>query len=215
MSEHKYSVCYIDEVEKDRTDFQELEDDELEITVIHPYDSKSVMIKYIIENKYDGMVIDFDLGEFEPKVKYDGVDLMNEMFEYKKDFPCIILTSHSEEAHDLVSAALIDPNKIYTKEDITEKQEDFKLKIKLQVDYFNGLNSNDQTRFEELIAKREKGELSNEEQQEIVDVDTRLEKRLDKKRAFPNGVKDTEGFQKLLKVLDDAESAISKFEKGK
>ena len=205
----KYRVLYIDEQKDERELFELLEDDELEIIPIHPFPTEDDMVGFIMSEKFDAVIVDYGLMKDDPKIKYNGNQIINDIDNLMEDFPCLIFTQDITQDDGVDEKVL--STKILLKEDLDiDNPEPLRRKIKSFIKFYKKENDNLSLEFHNLIEKRktQDGNLSNSDLEQLKYLDEKIERRLNGKKMFPNLLKDSENLKSLNMLLKEAEDFL-------
>lgn len=98
-----YKIAIVDELNDDLQRFQlyvHKNDSErkFEVTAIEPYEERSELISDLLNQNLDAVITDYRLNEYNSKITYDGVDIVNDIQDRRKEFPCFVLTSFDDDA---------------------------------------------------------------------------------------------------------------------
>lgn len=204
----KFKIAYIDESEADTRRFQRFSFNYFDVIPIIPKDSIEDTCNEIQENHIDAIISDFDFSEQLSTVHYDGTDLVSLFLKKREGFPVFILTSYEDDA---ISKGE-DVNIIYEKKEMDEG-ETFLLRVKAQIEKYKHKLETDEARLLELIAESKKRRLNDLERQEISDLDSKIEKALDKESQIPNILRnDSEASElsELLRKVDELATKLGK-----
>lgn len=205
----KYKVLYIDEQEEEREIFESLKDDSLEIETVHPYPTQEEMMRHILEDKYDAVIVDYGLMKEDARVKYKGDDIINRINDAREDFPALIFTQDITQDDGVDEK--VPSTKILLKDDLDiENPEPFQRKIKSYIRFYKKENERLSYEFNELSIKKRKDKLSDSELERLNYLDQKLERRLHGKREFPNLLKNSETLQHLNELIKDADELLKK-----
>ncbi|MFI5219398.1 MAG: hypothetical protein ACHQNT_07900 [Bacteroidia bacterium] len=206
----KFRVLYIDEQKSERELFESLEDDELEIIAMHPYPTEKEMMDYIMNEKFDAIIVDYGLMKDDKKVKYKGNDIINNINDLREDFPALIFTQDITQDDGVDEK--IQSTKILLKDDLdVDNLEILRRKIKSFIKYYQKENENLSQEFQELAEKKQQdNKLSNADLERLNYLDEKIERRLNGRRMFPNLLKDSENLKSLNTLLKDAEDFLKK-----
>ena len=173
----------------------------------------------IISLHVDAVVTDHMLNDIKTNIDYNipynGVQLVQVFLQERERFPCFILTSFDDKAVDQST----DVNLIYTKgilhdsEKATQAQANFLDRIKNQIIHYRQAIEDSENRLLELIAKKEADGLNAPEEDEMICLDTFIEKSLDKKSILPStakAMKESDSISELLKKVDELTKKIDK-----
>ena len=202
----KYKIAYIDEDQTDIRRFQRFSFNYFDIIPIIPKDSIEDTCQEILEHHVDAIISDFDFAEQLTTVHYDGTDLVSLFLKKREGFPVFILTSYEEDA---ISKGE-DVNIIYEKKEMDEG-EMFLERVKAQIEKYRHKLEMDETRLLELIAQSKKRRLDAVEIEELSELDSKIEKSLDKESRITNLLRDDKEaseLSELLKKVDELAKSL-------
>jgi HPt (histidine-containing phosphotransfer) domain-containing protein len=202
----KYKIAYIDEDQTDIRRFQRFSFNYFDIIPIIPKDSIEDTCQEILEHYVDAIISDFDFAEQLTTVHYDGTDLVSLFLKKREGFPVFILTSYEEDA---ISKGE-DVNIIYEKKEMDEG-EMFLERVKAQIEKYRHKLEMDETRLLELIAQSKKRRLDAVEMEELSELDSKIEKSLDKESRITNLLRDDKKaseLSELLKKVDELAKSL-------
>ena len=205
-------MIYIDEEEKDRENFSELlASDQLDILAIHPNVVESDLINYIIDEKFDALVIDHRLYGKDSSIKYSGADVVQQIQEIKDKYPSFVLTRNRDE--DEVGEK-VEEILIFTKDELLNAPAEIQRRITGTIKHYQKINDELEKRLDGLLKKRaaENG-LDDADAQELVTVNYEIERRLNKKEILPDLIKDSESLKALNQVINDAQGYLNEIKK--
>ncbi|WP_179006073.1 hypothetical protein [Winogradskyella forsetii] len=207
-----YKVAYIDEMDSDIRSFKRSvllrANEKFEVVAIKPKANINDTVSMIFENFVDAVVADFRLSEEDPTVHYNGSDLIKEVLNIRDDFPVFILTSFEDDAVDQG----FDVNIVYEKVDVQETSKFFD-KVILQIKKYKAKIESAELRILELTEKRKNNPLTNSEEQEFLELDSLIEKSLDKQSKIPVDLKATTNSERLKELLNKADKIIEAINK--
>jgi len=197
----KFKIAYVDESEADTRRFQRFSYNYFDVIPFIPNDSIEETCNEILESHVDAIISDFDFSEQLSTVHYDGTDLVSLFLKKREGFPVFILTSYEDDA---ISKGE-DVNIIYEKKEMDEG-ETFLQRVKAQIEKYKHKLETEETRLLELIAESQKRTLDAFEKQELAELDSKIEKALDKESQIPNILrndKEAKELSELLKKVDE------------
>jgi hypothetical protein len=204
----KYTVAYIDEVDSDIRSFKRSvllrSTEKFDVISYKPRPSINETISEIFENHIDAIVADFRLSEEDPLVHYNGSDVIREILNIRIDFPVFILTSFEDDAIDKG----FDVNIVYEKKDIQESSKFFE-KVIIQIKKHKAKIELAEVRLIELLKKQNEGEITYLEEEELITLDSFIEKTLDRKSSIPNNFKCNSNSERLNKLIDKTDELIN------
>lgn len=202
----KFKIAYIDEDQSDIRRFQRFSYNFFEVVPIIPKDSIEETCNEIIESHVDAIVSDFEFAEQISTVHYDGTDLVSLFLKKREGFPVFILTSYEDDA---ISKGE-DVNIIYEKKEMDEGEQ-FLERVKAQIEKYKHKLETDEKRLLELIAESKKRKLDALEREELAELDSKIEKALDKESRISNILredKETSELSELLKKVDELAKSL-------
>lgn len=198
----KFKVIYVDEDPDARKEFELnfLNKEVCDLVIVHPKFQLNEMVDFIIEEAPEAVVSDFRLKDKEPRVTYDGVDLVKKLKSIKTKLPCFVLTSYEGEA---INVAL-DVNWIHDKEEIHEDENDrpvFSQKVLQQIYVNKRLQDDLIEQQQELFSKLQENQLTAKEERKLVELSNEIELFIFDDKKIPNEVKSYDGLAKLDSLI--------------
>ncbi len=208
----KFRIVYIDEDEKDRENFSELLTSEnLDVLTIHPNVVESDLINYILEEKFDALIIDHRLYGTDTSIKYSGADIVQQIQEIKDKFPSFVLTNNRDE--DEVGEK-IEEILIFTKKELIENAPEIHRKITSTIKHYQKVNQELGQKLANLLKKRElENGLDDSDSQELLSINYKIERRLNTREILPELIKDSDSLKALNQVINDAQDYLNKVKK--
>jgi hypothetical protein len=212
-----YRILFIDESQEDIDSFKDYIEEkdsgkDFEVLSMFPLEDLDDMAEEIMNKHVDAIITDFRLNEYKEDIKYnvpyDGACLVERIISEREGFPCFVLTSFDEEAIGKSE----DVNVVYVKgilhvtETETKANANFADRIKSQILHYKKRLETAEIRLLELIKKSSKERLDANEEEEMLNLDSLIEKSLDKKYAIPERVKrpmESGPLVDLIKAVDD------------
>lgn len=188
----KYKLGYVDDGAV-FYDFIEQHVDIFEFIYFCPRNHQSIDDLYleIREKDLDILVIDYRLNEY-ALIDFKGTNLIEYVRSRRKDFPCILLTSHPDEAIDDFS----DAHLVYHKSMIVQSDAQIDGKISTQNIFMKIIISSIEKYIREIESASErifelnkKNNLSLEEEQEYIIYDEFIENNTDGLHSVPRKLK--------------------------
>lgn len=206
----KYKIAYIDESEADIRRFQRFSYNYFEVIPFIPKDTIEETCNDILESHVDAIVSDFEFSEQLSTVHYDGTNLVSEFLKKRENFPVFILTSFEDDAISKGD----DVNIIYEKKEMDEgeKGEKFLERVKAQIEKYKHKLETKENRLLELITESKKRKLDAFEKQELAELDSKIEKALDKESQIPNILRDDNEATELSELLKKVDELAKKLE---
>lgn len=212
-----YRILFIDEEQDDIDSFKDYieekdVDKSFEVISTYPLGELDDMLEAIWSSHVDAVITDFMLNEIKENINYNvpynGVELVHEISSKREDYPCFVMTAFDDDAVGQSE----DVNIVYIKGILhgTEKESTAKAtfldRVKNQILHYRSKLDNAEKRLLELIEKGEKEILNASEEEEMVYLDSLIEKSLDKESVVPKIVKEkkeSESLVELLKMVDE------------
>lgn len=206
----KFKIAYVDESREEIEKFQRFCFPNFDVVPIYPKPSKEKTCEEILESYVDAVVSDFEFSEQMSDIKYDGTDLINLILTKRDDFPVFILTSFEDEAMrkgDDVNI-IYEKGEKYTTDEAgnISRNESLLERIKLQIEKYKRKLEANEKRILELIAESKKRKLNAAEIDELSDLDSKVERALDKESSIPNILRESKealDLSELLKKVDE------------
>jgi len=217
-----YRILFIDEQQEDIDGFKDyIEEKDLEgifeVLSMYPLENLDQLVEEIMSAHIDAVITDFRLNEYKENidynVPYDGAQLVEKMLDEREDFPCFVLTSFDDEAVGKSE----DVNIVYIKgilhgsEKETKAKATFLDRLKNQIVHYRSKLKNAEARLIELLEKSKTEKLDAPEEEELLRLDSLIEKSLDKKHQIPEAVKRTtesQSLSELLKAVDELKKKL-------
>jgi len=204
----KYKVAYIDEVDSERRRFQRFARNYFDVIPFRPNREKEITVSEILESHVDAVIADFDLSEQDETIHYTGDQLVSLILEEREMFPVFILTSYEDDA---VSKGE-DVNIVYEKSEIANGEK-FLERVKTQIEKYYSKLEEAEKRLLALIEKGKETKLDAQEEKELAELDSLIEKSLDKKIVVPDKIKEDTEEDKLGDLLKKVDELAKKLEK--
>ena len=213
----KYKILFIDEEKNQQEQFceyMETEADKVEVKCLFPSKTIEKMLQAIDDEQPDAIVIDYKLNEIKVDINYNvpfsGTDIANPYQERHIGFPFFVMTSYDDDA---VSESK-DVNVVYRKNilhnSVDEGRASFKVRIVQQINKYKKRIRDSQNKLEELLQKRKESELTLNEQDKLVQLDSFLEKSLDSYSSIPDDFKTSQSLSKLSDLIEKVDEEIRK-----
>uniref|UniRef100_UPI003529EC5B hypothetical protein n=1 Tax=Aerococcus urinaeequi TaxID=51665 RepID=UPI003529EC5B len=150
----------------------------------------------IIDSNIDAVIADFDLSEQNAQIHFDGTDLVRAVLKKREGFPVFILTSFEDDAINKGD----DVNIVYEKKELDEGN-NFLDRVKSQIEKYKHQLEVNEARIIELLQENQKRKLDAFEKQELKELDSKIEKALDKESQIPNSLRDEKESNELAELL--------------
>jgi hypothetical protein len=206
----KFKVAYVDEAEPDIRRFQRFAYNYFEVVPFVPKESIEETCNEILESHVAAVISDFEFSEQLSNIHYDGTDLVSLILKKRENFPVFILTSFEDDA---VSKGE-DVNIIYEKKEMDEgeKGEKFLERVKAQIEKYKHKLDVYENRLLELISESKRRKLDAFEKQELAELDSKIEKALDKESQIPNVLRDDKEADELAELLKKVDELVQKLD---
>ena len=210
----------VDEQEEDVVEFFSYFDDyfipiEIEIGI-----NTEDAIQDIINKNVDAVAIDYYLKEHNDQILYNGNDLFKEVLSQLNGFPCFLMTSYPDEAkkHNIDQFRIFSKNVMQPDPDMIvehEKGKELVSRIKQAVYTYKKEITEKENRIIELIELSNQRDLNYAEEEELIELDTFLEKIHDGRSSIPENLKTKSNDELLSNLLLKADEIISKINEKK
>jgi hypothetical protein len=200
---NKYKIAYIDESRDEITKFQRRVYEAFDVLDFLPKGDLDNFVDELLNSGADAFVSDFRLNEYRNDVKeaiqYSGADLIETLLNIRQEFPCFVLTSYDNDAVQRMT----DVNYVYSKEILTidNQAEIFIKKIRAQIEHYDANIKLASDRFFDLQVKSIEKDLTEEEENELLTLDTFLENSLNRRSALPTEKKSQLAIGKVDELL--------------
>ena len=224
---NKYKVLFIDEERDSFDDFLDYVEKSNRAGEILPITRLPVgdideMIETILSLNPDAIITDFNLNEkrtdIDYNVPYNGTELLETFLSVREDFPFFVLTAFDDVAINETE----DVNKVYVKhilhksnkEESTKAKATFLDRVIASINHYNSKLKRAENDLLFLIQKRKEGELNYEEEQKIIELDSFIERSIDKSSSVPLDYKTSSNTEKLSELLNKVDELINKVTKN-
>lgn len=209
-------LIFIDEVEADIHRFQRYvhqKDTGKEFEVIGkmPDDNMDELIEYILSEKIDAIISDYQLSEYKSSITYTGVDLVEKILQKRDKFPCFVMTSHDDKAVTVSS----DVNIVYVKK-ILNSEDNVKItfleRIKNQIIHYQVRIQESQEEFNRIIEGSKLKALTAKEEARLLELDNFLENALNQESKIPAQLKTQSTLDDLHKLIVNTDELLKKLD---
>jgi hypothetical protein len=217
-----YKVLFIDEQQSALDKFlryvEYYKDDSISAEVLLPLRNLDEMLDSIFDKAPDAIISDYRLNEYKTEIQYNvpynGIELVHSIWSRRECFPCFVLTTFSDEA--IPSSE--DVNIVYEKEIIYKAGNEgtkvtFLNRIKEQIRQYRTRIFNAETELLQLLELRKDGQATLDNEARIIELDSFLEKIVDKRASIPAEYKMLSNQEQLSKLLSEVDKLIDKFDK--
>ena len=211
MDEPKFKLGILDEYQDDIDDFLLFFENDFEIKIVEISENQDEIINRIIEANLDAIAIDYKLMEHNTTIRFNGDVIYNSLIDRLYDFPAFILTNYVPDASksNIRDEFKIIPKR-WTKAGNDEGNELIE-KIKLSITKYKKRLDDAEKELLELVDKKTKNKLTGKEEDRLIELDTMLEKTIDKKDSIPKKWKEEKS--EISKLIELAEDIIKKEKK--
>lgn len=217
VNRKKYKILFIDEEESQQVlflDYMESAADKVEVKCLFPKKTEDEMIQAIDDERPDAIVIDHKLNEMKIDIKYNvsfnGTEIANLYQKIHPEFPLFIMTAYDDDAISVSK----DVNVVYRKSILHSSPEEervgFSIRIVEQISKYKKRLQDSQRELTELLQKREKNGLTLTEQDELVRLDSFLEKSLDSYTSLPDDLKTSQSLLILSDLIEKVDKVLEK-----
>jgi len=221
MDKERFKLGIIDEDESEVEEFFRFFEEVFEPIEIELVNDKQEIIQNIIDAQVDAVVIDYKLMEHGgSSLTFNGNELLQELNNRLYNFPAFIMTNYPPDARN----HRIDPFRIISKEFMQPDENDPKYKegqeliktIKALIQNYKDDLKEKEERLLDLIKKRKReGRLSDFEEEEMVELDTFLEKSIDMRSRLPKKWKRLGEISKLDELIKDTQELVDELKRKK
>lgn len=219
MKNSKFKIVFIDEEQESLDDFlyyinRSTHKTMIESIVLKPEPEISDMINKIITINPDIIISDYMLneavGELGYNVSYDGTELIMEFLKIREGFPCFVMTALDDEA--IVS--IDDVNMVYIKKIMhtsynqSDAKADFIQRIIRQAENYKSRIEKAEQELLKLIKLRRTNKASIKDEQQILELDSFLERSIDKRNSIPKEYKTLSNNKMLTDLLKHVDCLI-------
>ena len=152
-----YKIGYLDDENREYDNYKvDFEFHNIDLIKITDIKTKFHLREYILEEKLDAIIIDYDLSKFHLEELVDGNSLVRYLNVEIPDFPSIILTSFADDSRNdntVINALILDRD-IMTKDVDGPEFEGFIRTITNLIDVFQKRLSLNLEEYQSLISKR-------------------------------------------------------------
>lgn len=215
----KYKILFIDEEKSQHNQFLNYMDSALhllDVECLLPEPDIDTMIDRIEDIHPDAIITDYLLNDIKTDVheniSYTGVDLVVQYRAMRPNFPCFVLTSYDDDAVcDVDDVNLIYVKKLLSGEDTSLKSK-FYEKIYFQIKKYKASIDQAQVELKNLLEKRNKGIISLDEEQRLIDLDDFLEKSLDNYHAVPAEMKKLSNIKNMSVMIEKLDEVLKRID---
>ncbi|WP_106805482.1 response regulator [Pseudomonas sp. S5D5] len=196
---NKGRVVYIDEDPDDIVYFQEFMDGHFSLEVVQIVNGSDLndVVDDIMNSPPDALVTDFMLNE-KATVGFNGQALIELVQERNKHIPCFLLTSHAPDALDAThDARLVQAKAVMMKDDLKSL---FRAQIAKVIEDHRVRLNNSEEEFGALLALPRE-ELTAQQRQRIIELDSYLEEHGLSSVMLPNELKEDRSLELLTKLV--------------
>jgi len=208
---NKHKIAYIDESRDEISKFQRRVYEVFDVLDFLPKGDFGNFVDELLNSGAEAFVSDFYLNEYRNDVKevieYSGADLIETLLNVRHEFPCFVLTSYDNAAVQRMT----DVNYVYSKEILTEDKlaEKFIEKIRVQIEHYDTNINHVSARFFDLQEKSAERDLTEDEENELLALDTFLENSLNRRNALPTEKKNQLAIGKIDELLSSTNELLN------
>ena len=203
---NKFKIAYVDEDDVDIRRFQRFSRNYFDVVPIKPDKQLEITAQEILSSHVDAVIADFDLAEQDESIHYNGANLISYILEQRENYPVFILTSYEDDA--VLKGD--DVNIVYEKSEMGDGEK-FLERVKTQIEKYYHKLDEDEKRLVQLIEESRKRKLNAFEDEEIIKLDSVIERALDKRSTIPDHIRQRKHSDELLEILkkvDDLEKKL-------
>lgn len=205
-----YKILYVDEVGEERRKFQLYikrndSENKFKVDAKEPEPNIDDFVEMINNENYDAIISDHKLSEENPNIPYDGLDLVSKILETKFEFPCFILTSFDDEAvKDGEDVNIVYIKGLMNGED--GHRATFIDKIENQIKHHKNKIKKYEIEYAELLSN---AEINSQDDDRLSELDTLLEKMVNKDSSIPKNIKTRSNLDELHKMINNTDELIA------
>lgn len=212
-SDKKYKLGYVDDDKSDVASFYKYIKPYQDTILFERFIPKKLidieeLYEKIKESNLDILVIDYRLNEY-ANINFLGSDLIHYVHKHRRDFPCILLTSHPDEAIDNFENVhlIYDKSMIFGSNEENRKRF-YRILISAIEKYINDIIGAHDIIYE----LNQKSVLDLEEENQYIKADEFIEANLDGVFTVPRQLKSQLHNQELKKLVDEVQELLEKIE---
>jgi hypothetical protein len=209
----KFRIGYIDETGSEIRAFQRWAKPVFEVIPFPPIPNIEELVESLLGAHLNAIVADFNLNYGDPTIHYNGHDVISRVLEKREGFPVFVLTSYEAAALPETD----DVNNVYDKNRMNESWNPNDVRhllnrFKLQIEKYLRKIDEQEARLIELLNIKKQRPLDINEENELIELDSKLEKELDKPSAVPQSLKETTHINKLSSLIGKVDALLQKIE---
>lgn len=204
------TVVYIDDNPREARAVQMALDKQLNVHFLLPEESFEALMERVFSFRPDAVIVDFRLSDLVRNISYDGYRVLQAILDGKEKFPVFILTSNQGDAF----AEVDDVNFVYEKSQLHNGNATFRERIISQIYKYKKKLEDSEARLLELLAKSRNESLSLPEEEELIELDSFIEKSLDKHSSVPEQLKVTSNEKRVSDMLKEVDELIATVKKN-
>lgn len=209
----KFRIGYIDETGSEIRAFQRWAKPVFEVIPFPPIPNIEELVENLLTAHLNAIVADFNLSYGDPTIHYNGHDVISKILERREAFPVFVLTSYEAAALPETD----DVNNVYDKNRMNEAWNPSDVRhllnrFKLQIEKYLKKIDEQEKRLTELLNIKQQRTLDAREENELIELDSKLEKELDKPSAVPQSLKETTNINRLSSLIGKVDALLQKIE---
>lgn len=215
--EQKIKIGYLDESSGNRSTFLRLFKKDFDVTFFDDPIKISTLDKLVTQiddSKIEALAVDYKLADG-GWVDYNGDQVVDKLWEYKRYFPVFILTSYTPEAiRKAKNAFLVNDKEVFTNENALNL---LIIKIKSTVKSYPETVSNKEKRIKALEDKQKEtaGGLSESEERELFKLHLEMSYIDSKANPITPEMLETKNVKELHNMVDLTRKLLDSINKGR
>ena len=212
-----YKILFIDEESGQQDKFMDYFESACPEAVAcceFPLSAMDDMLEKIWTIQPDAIVTDFRLNEIKEDirytVKYNGMELVKAIRRQREDFPCFVITSFADEAVNDSD----DVNLVYEKGQLKTTSDNakvtFAVRVIQQIEKYRSRIDNAKRELSRLMDKRLSGRADVQDEEQIIEIDTFLEKALGAENLVPPELKCLSNLKRLNKLIEKVDALLER-----
>lgn len=218
-----YKILFIDEEKDAIDDFRDYVEQtpaskNVDVFSEFPLGDIDEMVSLIIKINPDAIITDFMLNEHKTNIRYgvpyNGIDLVRYFTSIREAFPCFVMTSFDDDAVKQSD----DVNIVYIKdilhsESKTNVKANFLEKVVSQITHYKARINAAEKELIDLIKLRDEGKAGIMDEEKIIQLDSFLERSIDKRNTIPSDYKQLSNTQRLEQILNTVDNILKQVNK--
>lgn len=208
----RYTIAILDEEKKERNRLMNFFENKFDVKEITKFDSIDSLISFIKAENIDALAIDYRLKEHNHRFLVNGDVIFKQVFDTLNGFPAFILTNDvtnaKRESKKINSFFIVDKKQTHLPDG--KEKNGFLKEIESNIDTYKNDITEKLARFKKLNAKRNKGTLTEPEENDYLELNNFLSKVITGTSAIPMKYFSQETNKKLDEIIAKTDALIKK-----